>query len=66
MNDERKKLAANLSRLKVGESFYVECMPEKLAHVRRMAYKLKIKLSLVRVDADPIYGTPGTRISRLA
>lgn len=65
MSEERKKLAANLMRLNINESFYVECQPEKLAHVRRMAYKLNIKLSLVRVDSDPIYGTPGTRVTRV-
>lgn len=65
MNIERKKLASNLTRLKVGESFFVECLPKDLAHVRRLAYKLNIKLSMVRVDVDPIYGTLGTRISRV-
>lgn len=64
MSSEREKQAANLLKLKPGDSFFVACLPDKLTHIRRLGYKLGIKLSFRFVAVDPIYGQTGTRVIR--
>lgn len=54
-----------LKRIQVGQSFFVECQPSSLNNVRRLAYKLGMKVAIRKVHQDEIYGTPGTRVFRL-
>lgn len=53
-----------MSALKPGESFFVEAKPEDLVYVRKLGYKLGIKLSIRFVVMDEIYGTSGSRVIR--
>ncbi len=61
----RERHAALLEQLKPGESFFVELKPEDLGYVRKLGYKLGIKLSIRFVVCDEIYGKMGSRIQRL-
>lgn len=57
--------SALLQALKPGESFFVEAKPEELVYVRKLGYKLGVKLSIRFVLVDEIYGKMGSRVVRL-
>jgi predicted kinase len=54
-----------MKAMKKGESFFVEAKPEDLTYVRKLGYKLGIKLSIRFVVMDEIYGKMGSRVVRL-
>lgn len=65
--DNKAKHEKLMSEMKVGESFFIENVkPCDLGYVRRLGYKLKIRLSIRFVLEDQIYGKMGTRVMRQA
>lgn len=65
--DYKAKHEKLMSEMKVGESFFIEGVkPSDLKYVRRLGYKLNIRLSIRFVLEDQIYGKMGTRVMRQA
>lgn len=61
--ETRKHHADLLSRLKPGDSFFIDGVrPGSLQYVRTLGYRLGMKLSIRFVLEDPIYGTMGCRV----
>lgn len=61
--EDHERLLANLP---VGHSFFLEGVkPEDMGYLRRMGYKLKIRLSIRHVVQDEIYLKMGVRVKRL-
>ncbi len=51
--------------MKDGESFFIEGVtPQDLGYLRRMGYRLNIRLSIRFTLQDQIYGKMGTRVYR--
>lgn len=62
----REKHSQLLAAMKPQESFFVEgARPEDLVYVRKLGYRLGIKLSIRFVVSDEIYGAMGSRVVRL-
>lgn len=64
-NDLQGQHEKLLAGMKDGESFFIQDVrPEQLGYVRRLGYKLRIRLSIRFTLKDPIYGKMGTRVRR--
>lgn len=64
-SDLQKQHEKLLAGMKEGESFFIpDVKPDQLGYVRRLGYKLKLKLSIRYTLKDPIYGKMGTRVRR--
>lgn len=64
-SDLQKQHEKLLDGMKEGESFFIpDVKPDQLGYVRRLGYKLKLKLSIRYTLKDPIYGKMGTRVRR--
>lgn len=62
LQKQHEKLLAGMTE---GESFFIpDVKPDQLGYVRRLGYKLKLKLSIRYTLKDPIYGKMGTRVRR--
>lgn len=63
---EREKHEQLLAGLPVGSSFFLPgVLPKQCGYIRKLGYKLKIKLSIRYIEMDEIYGKMGTRIKRV-
>lgn len=63
---DREKHEKLLSGLKPGQSFFLpHVLPVKCGYIRRLGYKLGVKISIRYVEQDTIYGEPGSRVLRV-
>ena len=63
---DREKHAKLLAGLPVGSSFFLPgVLPKHCGYIRKLGYRLNIRLSIRYVVNDEIYGTMGTRIKRV-
>lgn len=63
---DREKHEKLLAGLPVGSSFFLPgVLPKQCGYIRKLGYRLKVKLSIRYVESDEIYGTMGTRIKRV-
>lgn len=58
----RDKHEELLKLMTPGMSFFVEARPCELGYVRKMGYRLGLKLSIRAVAEDEIYGVEGSRV----
>lgn len=64
--EDRQRHEELLRQMKPGTSFFLQdVLPKHCGYLRRLAYKLGIRLSIRYVDQDEIYGHAGTRVMRL-
>lgn len=64
--DVREKHEQLLAQLPVGSSFFLpDVLPKHCSYIRKLGYKLNIKLAIRYVEADEIYGKTGTRVKRV-
>lgn len=63
---EREKHEKLLAGLPVGNSFFLPgVLPKHCDYIRKLGYKLNIRLAIRYVEMDEIYGKMGTRIKRV-
>lgn len=63
---DKQKHEELLQKMEVGESFFLPgVLPQNCGYIRKLGYKLKLRLSIRFVEQDTIYGTHGTRVMRL-
>lgn len=63
---DREKHEKLLAGLPVGSSFFLPgVLPKQCGYIRKLGYRLNVRLSIRYVEADEIYGTMGTRIKRV-
>lgn len=64
---DREKHEKLLAGLPVGSSFFLPgVLPKQCGYIRKLGYRLNIRLSIRYVETDEIYGTMGTRIKRVS
>jgi hypothetical protein len=64
---DREKHKKLLAGLPVGSSFFLPgVLPKHCGYIRKLGYRLNIRLTIRYVDRDEIYGTMGTRIKRVS
>lgn len=63
---DREKHEKLLAGLPVGSSFFLPgVLPKHCGYIRKLGYKLHIRLAIRFVVKDEIYGVMGTRIKRV-
>lgn len=63
---DREKHEKLLAGLPVGSSFFLPgVLPKQCGYIRKLGYRLNVRLSIRYVESDEIYGTMGTRIKRV-
>lgn len=63
---DREKHEKLLAGLDVGKSFFLpDVLPKHCSYIRKLGYKLGLKLAIRYVERDEIYGVMGTRIKRV-
>lgn len=67
MSERNRRYRDGMKKLQPGESFFIEgATPKDLQFLRPVAASARINLSILAVEEDEIYGTPGTRVYRNA
>ncbi|WOK01491.1 hypothetical protein [Pseudomonas phage UF_RH7] len=67
MSERNRRYRDGMKRLEPGESFFIEGVaPKELQFLRPLAASANIKISILAVEEDEIYGLPGTRVYRNA
>jgi hypothetical protein len=62
---DREQHEKLLKALQPGQSFFLENVtPIDCIYIRRLGYKLGLKLAMRAVTQDEIFGTAGTRVMR--
>ncbi|QJI52293.1 hypothetical protein [Cronobacter phage JC01] len=65
--ETRQKHEELLARLAIGDSFFLEnVLPKHCTYLRKLGYKLNLRLAFRFVERDEIYGKTGTRIKRVS